>query len=127
MLTTLEGVRRVGPPQAIQKLRENLYLIQVTLSEPPGADWKRLFYDTQQQVSPEFLPRSVDISGAAIRFRADAETVAQRISTIDRWMERANQKEASMGLRSEQQRQRREELNREHQELAELNARLAKI
>jgi hypothetical protein len=32
-----------------------------------------------------------------------------------------------MGLRSEQQRQRREELMREHQELAELNARLAKI
>jgi hypothetical protein len=127
MLTTLEGVRRVGPPQAIQKLRENLYLIQVSLSEPPGADWKRLFYDTQQQVSPEFLPRSVDISGAAIRFRADAESVAHKISTIDRWMERANQKEASLGLRSEQQRQRREELHREHQELAELNKRLAKI
>lgn len=126
-MTTLEGVRRVGPPQAIQKLRENLYVIQVSLSEPPGADWKRLFYDTQQQVSPDFPPRSVDISGAAIRFRADAETVAQKISTIDRWMERANQKEASLGLRSEQQRQRREELIREHQELAELNARLAKI
>ena len=116
-----------NPPQAIQKLRENLYLIQVSLSEPPGADWKRLFYDTQQQVSPDFLPRSVDISGAAIRFRADAESVAQKIAAIDRWMERANQKEASMGLRSEQQRQRREELNLEHQELAELNARLAKI
>jgi hypothetical protein len=126
-LTTLEGVRRVGPPQAIQKLRDNLYVIQVSLSEPPGADWKRLFYDTQQQVSPDFPPRSLDISGAAIRFRTDAETVAQKISTIDRWMERANQKEASMGLRSEQQRQRREELIREHLELAELNARLAKI
>jgi hypothetical protein len=126
-LTTLEGVRRVGPPQAIQKLRDNLYVIQVSLSEPPGADWKRLFYDTQQQVSPDFPPRSLDISGAAIRFRTDAETVTQKISIIDRWMERANQKEASMGLRSEQQRQRREELIREHQELAELNARLAKI
>lgn len=126
-MTTLEGVRRVGPPQAIQKLRDNFYLIQVTLSEPPGADWKRLFYDTQQQVSPDFPPRSVDISGAAIRFRADGESISQKISTIDRWMERANQKEASMGLRSEQQRQRREELMREHQELAELNARLAKI
>jgi hypothetical protein len=126
-LTTLEGVRRVGPPQAIQKLRENLYLVQVSLSEPPGADWKRLFYDTQQQVSPDFPPRSVDISGAAIRFRADADSIAQKISTIDRWVERANQKEASLGLRSEQQRQRREELIREHQELAELNARLAKL
>ena len=126
-MTTLEGVRRAGPPQAIQKLRENLYLIQVTLSEPPGADWKRLFYDTQQQVSPDFPPRSVDISGAALRFRADGGSIAQKISTIDRWMERANQKEASMGLRSEQQRQRREELMREHQELAELNARLAKL
>ena len=126
-MTTLEGVRRAGPPQAIQKLRENLYLIQVTLSEPPGADWKRLFYDTQQQVSPDFPPRSVDISGAALRFRADGGSIAQKISTIDCWMERANQKEASMGLRSEQQRQRREELMREHQELAELNARLAKL
>ncbi len=126
-MTTLEGVRRVGPPQAIQKLRENLYLVQVSLSEPPGADWKRLFYDTQQQVSPDFPPRSVDISGAAIRFRADADSIAQKISTIDRWVERANQKEASLGLRSEQQRQRREELIREHQELAELNARLAKL
>jgi hypothetical protein len=91
-LTTVEGVRRVGPPQAIQKLRDNFYLIQVSLSEPPGADWKRLFYDTQQQVSPDFPPRSLDISGAAIRFRADADTVAQKISTIDRWLERANQK-----------------------------------
>lgn len=126
-MTTVEGVRRVGPPQAIQKLRENLYLIQVALSEPPGADWKRLFYDTQQQAPPDFPPRSVDISGAAIRFRADGESIAQKISTIDRWMERANQKAASLGLRSEQQRQRREELMREHQELAELNARLAKI
>ncbi len=117
----------MGPPQAIQKLREDLLLIQVTLSEPPGADWKRLFYDTQQQVSADFTPRSLDVSGAAIRFRADGASVEQKIAVIDRWMERANQKEASMGVRSEEQRRRREELQREHQELAEWNARWAKL
>ncbi len=126
-MSILEGVRRVGPPQAIQKLRENLYLVQLPLSEAPGADWKRLFYDAQQQVPPDFPPRSVDISGTFLRFRSESASVGEKVATIDRWLERANQKEASLGLRSEDLRRRREELAREHQELAELNARWAKL
>jgi hypothetical protein len=126
-LTTHEGVHRTGPPQAIQKLRDDLLLVHVPLSEAPGADWKRLFYDTQQQVPPDFPPRSVDISGAAIRFRSEGGSVEQKIAVIDRWMQRANQKEAGMGSRSEEQRRRREELQREHQELAGWNARWAKL
>ena len=37
-----DGINRAGPPQAMQKLRENFYLVQVPLSETPSADWKRL-------------------------------------------------------------------------------------
>jgi hypothetical protein len=36
-LTTYEGIKRAGPPQAIQKLREDLYMVQITLSETPSA------------------------------------------------------------------------------------------
>jgi len=110
----------------VQKLRENSYLIQVPLSEPPNADWKRLFYDAQLQTPSEFPPRAVDMSGAFLRFRSDAATVEQKISWIDRWIERANEKEAALG-RSEEERRRREEQGREHQELAELNARWSKL
>jgi hypothetical protein len=46
---------------------------------------------------------------------------------IDRWMERANQKEAAMAMRSEGQREKKEVLAREAQELAEWNARWAKL
>jgi len=126
-LSAAEGVRRITPPQAVQKLKENLYLVHVGISESPGADWKRLFYETQQQVTGEFIPRSVEITGATLRFRASNESVSERLATVDRWLERANQKEAAMGLRTEEQRQRRLELGQEHQELAEINARWAKL
>lgn len=126
-MSAADGVRRITPPQAIQKLKENLYVVHVGLSEAPGADWKRLFYETQQQVSGEFIPRSVEITGATLRFRASSETVAERIATVDRWLERANQKEAAMGLRTEEQRRRRQELAQEHAELGEVNARWAKL
>lgn len=123
-LTTLEGVRRAGPPQAIQKLRENFFMVQIVLSEPPSADWKRLFYDAQQVPPPDFPPRSVEISGITLRFRSEGSLVEQRIAWIDKWIERANQKEAAMGGRLGEERQRRrEEMNREQQELAEWNGR----
>ena len=124
---TTDGVHRMGPPQAVQKVRENVYLVQVNVSEIPGADWKRLFYDAQRGFPPEFPPRSVEMSGATLRFRSDAATVEEKLKWIDQWIERANAKEASMGTRSEEARRRREELAREQQELAELNARWAKL
>ncbi len=121
------GIRRAGPPQAVQKLRDNLYLVQVALSEPPSADWKRFFYDTQREVPPDFPPRGVEVSGAVLRFRSDPASVEQKLGWLDRWVERANQKEAGLGARSEEERRRREELAREQQELAEWNARWAKL
>ncbi len=124
---TSDGVHRMGPPQAVQKVRENVYLVQVNVSEIPGADWKRLFYDAQRGFPPDFPPRSVEMSGATLRFRSDATTVEIKLKWIDQWIERANEKEASMGARSEEARRRREELAREQQELAELNARWARL
>jgi hypothetical protein len=123
-----EGIKRSGPPQAVQKLRENFYLIQVPLSEAPSADWKRLFYDAQQAPPADFPPRSVEMNGLLLRFRAEAGVVDQRIGWIDRWIERDNQKEAGMGGRlDEERRRRREELTREQTELSELNTRWAKL
>jgi hypothetical protein len=112
---------------AVQKLRENLYTIQVPLSEPPSADWKRFFYDLQRDFPPDFPPRCVEMSGHVIRFRSDAASVEQKIALIDRWIERANQKETSLGGLSEEQRCRREAHAREMRELAEWNARWAKL
>ncbi len=123
-----DGLKRAGPPQAVQKLRENLFLIQVLLSETPSADWKRLFYDAQQAAPPDFPPRAVEMSGAVLRFRSDSASVEQKINLLDRWIERANQKEASLGGRlDEDRRRRREEMAREQNELAELNARWARL
>ena len=123
-----DGIRRAGPPLALQKLRENFYLVQVQLTETPSADWKRLFYDAQQSPPPDFPPRAVEISSHLLRFRSDAATVEQKVAWIDRWIERANQKESSMGGRlDEERRRRREELSREQSELAELNARWTKL
>lgn len=116
------GIRRAGSPQAIQKVREDTYLVQVPLSAAPTADWRRLFYEAQQEVPPDFPPRSIEISGALLRFRTDAASVGTKIGVIDRWLDRANQKEAAMAGRSEEQRQRREDQAREQKELAELNA-----
>ena len=124
---TTSGIKRAGPPQAVQKLRENQYVIQVALSEPPSADWKRLFYDTQRDTPADFPPRAVEISAGVLRFRSEASSVEQKVGWLDRWIERANQKEAALGVRSEEERRRREEMAREHQELAELNARWAKL
>jgi hypothetical protein len=127
-LSTFDGVKRTGPPAAVQKLRENFYMVQVPLSESPSADWKRLFYDTQQAPPPDFLPRAVEISGALLKFRSDGAGVEPRIAWIDKWVERANQKESAMaGRLDEDRRRRREELGKEQQELNELNARWAKL
>ena len=124
--TETTGIHRVGPPVATQKLRQDVYAVQVALSEPPSADWKRFFYDLQRDAPPDFPPRSVDITGAMLRFRSGAESVEQKIALVDHWMERANRKEASLG-RSEQDRHRREESAREHRELADLNERWSKL
>ena len=121
------GIRRVGPPQAIQKVREGTYLVQVPLSAVPSADWRRLFYETQQDVPKDFPTRAIEISGSLLRFRADAASVEARIPLLDKWVERANQKEAAMAGRSEELRQRREDLARERQELEALNTAWAKL
>jgi hypothetical protein len=127
-LTTYEGIKRFGPPQAIQKLREDLFMIQIALTETPTADWKRLFYETQQAPPPDFLPRSVEIISNYIRFRSEGPSVQARTAWIDRWIDRANQKEASMGGRlDEERRKRREEHQREQQELAAINAQWEKL
>jgi hypothetical protein len=127
-LTTYEGIKRAGPPQAIQKLREDLYMVQISLSDTPSADWKRLFYETQQAPSPDFPPRAVDISGHLLRFRTDAGSVEAKTAWIDRWIERANQKEAAMGGKlDEDRRRRREEHQLEQQELSMVNARWEKL
>jgi hypothetical protein len=103
-------------------------MVQVLLSEPPSADWKRLFYDAQQAPPQDFSPRSMEISGIALRFRSEGSLVEPRIGWIDKWIERANQKEAAMGGRLGEERQRRrEEMTREQEELAEWNVRWAKL
>jgi hypothetical protein len=125
---TTTGIRRLGPPQAVQKIRDNFFLVQVSISESPNADWRRLFYDAQQDVQPEFPPRSVEISGTFLRFKSDPNTVEQKVGWIDRWLERANAKESSMaGRSSEMQRQKKEEAARETQEIAEWNGRWANL
>jgi hypothetical protein len=123
-----EGIKRAGPPQAVQKLRENYYLVQVPLSEVPSADWKRLFYDAQQSPPPEFPPRTVEMSAHLLRFRSEAGQVEEKTAWIDRWIVRANQKEAAASGRLEdERRRRRDELQREQAELSELNDRWAKL
>jgi hypothetical protein len=102
-------------------------MVQVAISESPSADWRRLFYDAQQDVPPDFAPRSVEISGTFLRFKSDPTTVEQKMNVLDRWLERASVKEAAMGGRSEVQQQKKDELAREAQELAEWNARWAKL
>ena len=127
-MNTYEGIKRAGPPLAIQKLGEDLYMVQITLSDTPSADWKRLFYETQQSPPPDFPPRGVDISSNFVRLRTNAASVEAKTAWIDRWIDRANQKEASMGGRLDQERKlRREEHQREQQELAAINASWEKL
>jgi len=121
------GIQRTSPPQAVQKIRDGVFMVQIGISGSPSADWRRLFYDAQQEVPADFAPRSVEISGTLLRFKSDPSTVEQKIHVLDRWLERASQKEASMGGRSEVQRQKKEELEREAQELAEWNSRWATL
>ena len=123
----MSAIRRASPPQAVQKVRDNFYMVQLSINESPSGDWRRLFYDAQQDVPPDFAPRSIEITGTFLRFKADPATVEQKIALIDRWVERANQKEAMTAVRSEGQREKKEELARETQELAEWNARWAKL
>jgi hypothetical protein len=124
---TTTGIQRTSPPQAIQKIRDGVFMVQVGISGSPSADWRRLFYDAQQDVTPDFPPRSVEISGNFLRFKSDPSSVEQKIAVLDRWLARASQKEASMGGRTEGQRQKKEELEREAQELAEWNTRWARL
>lgn len=125
---TTSTIRRASAPQAVQKIRDGVYMVQVAISESPNADWRRLFYDAQQDVPPDFAPRSVEISGTFLRFKSDPATVEQKIGVLDRWLERAGQKEASMaGRSSDVQKQKKEEMARDALELAEWNGRWAKL
>jgi len=121
------GIKRASPPQAVQKVRDNYYLIQVSITESPSADWRRLFYETQQDVPADFPTRSVEITGTLLRFRSDPATVEEKIARIDRWLARANQKDASFATRSEEQRRHREELAREALEMTQWNAKWSKL
>jgi hypothetical protein len=124
---TTTGIQRTSPPQAVQKVRDGVFMVQVGISGSPSADWRRLFYDTQQEVTADFPPRSVEISGSFLRFKSDPASVERKIVILDRWLARASQKEASMGGGTEGQRQKKEELEREALELAEWNTRWAKL
>ena len=124
-MAVVEGIKRSGPPVAVQKLREGFFLVQVPLSEVPTADWKRLFYDAQQSPPADFPPRSVEMIGPALRFRSEGTQVEERVKLLDAWIARANQKEASLGRRDEERQRRREELAREQAELAQWNSRWA--
>ena len=125
---TTSGIRRASPPQAVTKVRDNYFLIQVSITEAPSADWRRLFYDAQgQDVPADFAPRSIEITGTFLRFKSDPASVEEKMKILDRWMERAGHKEAAMAGRTEVQRQKQEEAAREAQELAEWNARWAGI
>src|SRR2546430_9687177 len=98
-------------------------MVQIALSETPSADWKRLFYETQQSPSPDFPPRAVDISGSLLRFRTDTASVEAKTAWIARWIDRANQKESAMGGKvDEDRRRRREEHTSEQQVQASVNA-----
>jgi len=123
----MSHIRRASPPQAVQKVRDNVYMVQLSITESPSGDWRRLFYDAQQDVPPDFAPRSIEITGTFLRFKAEPASVEEKIALIDRWMERANQKEAAMALRSEGQREKKQELAREAEELAQWNERWAKL
>ena len=122
-----DGIRRTGPPQAIQKIRENVFMVQVTISGSPSGDWRRMFYEAERNPAADFSPRSVEITGTLLRFKSDPASVEQRVGALDRWIEKASQKEASMAGRSEAQRHKQEEAEREARELAEWNARWAKL
>jgi hypothetical protein len=122
-----DGIRRTGPPQAIQKVREGVFMVQVTISASPSGDWRRLFYEAERNPSPDFSPRSIEITGTLLRFKSDPANVEARIGTLDRWMEKATQKEMSMAGRSEAQRQKQEEAERDARELAEWNERWSKL
>lgn len=124
---TTSGIRRASPPQAVQKVRDNVFLIQLSITASPSGDWRRLFYDAQQEVPPDFPPRSVEITGTFLRFKSDPASVEQKVALLDRWMDRASQKETAMAGRSEGQRQKMEELAREAQELGQWNERWAKL
>lgn len=124
---TANGVRRTGPPQAIQKIREGVYLLQVAISASPSADWRRLFYEAERNPQADFGPRAIEITGTLLRFKSDPASVEQRIASLDKWMEKASLKEAAMAGRSEAQRQKQEEAEREAKELAEWNARWAAL
>jgi hypothetical protein len=102
-------------------------MVQVAISASPSGDWRRLFYEAERNPSPDFSPRSIEITGTLLRFKSDPASVEERIAWLDRWMEKATQKEASMAGRSEAQRQKQEEAEREARELAEWNARWAKL
>lgn len=126
-MTSTAGVKRSGPPQAVQKVRDNYYLVQVLLTGSPSADWRRLFYETRLEASPDFQPRSVEISGALMRFRSEPAAVESRIKVIDRWVDYANEKETAMSGRNEEQRRKQEEMTRESVELREWNERWAQL
>ncbi|HEV2298143.1 MAG TPA: hypothetical protein VGR72_06470 [Candidatus Acidoferrales bacterium] len=126
-MTTTTGIKRAGPPQAAQKVRENYFLVQVLLTSSPSADWRRVFYEVKHDAAAEFQPRSVEISGTLMRFRSEPAGVEQRVAMIDRWVEYANEKEAAMGNRNEEQRRKREEAVREVEELGQWNARWKKL
>ena len=111
----------------MQKIRDNVFLVQLSITASPSGDWRRLFYDAQQDVPPDFAPRSIEITGTFLRFKSDPASVEQKVALLDRWMERASQKAAAMAGRSEGQRQKMEEMAREAQELSQWNERWAKL
>ena len=105
---TTSGIRRASAPQAVTKVRDNYFLIQVSITESAerglaAAVLRRAGAD----VPADFAPRSVEITGTFLRFKADPGTVEEKIAVLDRWIGKASQKEAAMAGRTEVQRQKR--------------------
>ncbi len=127
-MTTYEGIKRTGPPQAVQKLRDDLYLIQIATFGNADGGLEAPFLRNAASAAARLSSPRVDISGTFVRFRSDVPSVAAKTAWIDRWIERANQKEGAMGGKlDEERRRRRDEHQREQEELAAINAAWEKL
>ena len=104
---TTSGIRRASPPQAVTKVRDNYFLIQVSITETPerglaAAVLRRAGAGRAAGFCAAVGGNYRDVSAIQVRLR---DSVEEKIAVLDRWMERANQKEAAMAGRTEVQRQ----------------------
>jgi len=115
-------IKRISPPEFINKVQPDYYEVTVRLNQAPENDWIKLFREPSSYKVNEVYPKHLDINGDRITWRTIEMKVKSNVEELDNYIEQANEKYNRLLLdRENKQKKEEERQTKEKEELGKLS------